>query len=93
MALKGRSRVVGIKHAKTQYLAIPAELVADSQYPLSQGEEVDIVIIPEVRKIEIIGTGTFMTKSSDPVEKKIKSTEAARKAWETIRSRKRAKRT
>ena len=53
MALKARSKIVQNPHAKTQQLAIPAFLVADSQYPFKAGDEVEIELVPSAKRLII----------------------------------------
>lgn len=54
MALKGKTKLVQSKHAKTQYMAIPAAIVGDSQYPFEKDEEVEITVEPNRRRITIV---------------------------------------
>ena len=54
MVLKGRSKIIQSRHARTQYITIPAVMVADSQYPFNGTEEVEIRVDPENKRISIV---------------------------------------
>jgi len=53
MVLEEETKIVQSRNARTQYIVIPADMVADSQYPFKAGERVRIVIDP-YRKMMII---------------------------------------
>ena len=53
MALRGRTRIIQGKRSRTQYITISAVITQDSQYPFQSGEEVEIVVDPKAKKIEI----------------------------------------
>jgi len=53
MVLVAKTKIVQSRNARTQYIVIPADMVADSQYPFVGGEEVEIVVIPSEVKLEI----------------------------------------
>jgi len=55
MALIGKTKLVQSKHAKTQYVTIPATIVGDSQYPFKKDEDVEIIVDPD-RKLLMIAT-------------------------------------
>lgn len=76
MVLKAVTKIIQSPNSNTQYLAIPADMVKDSQYPFSPSEEVEICIIPGAKKVELIGTG---------IKAPSKSSDAAKKAGETRR--------
>jgi len=44
MVLKGKSKIIESKYAKTQYLIIPSAITRDSQYPFKHGDQVEIII-------------------------------------------------
>jgi len=54
MVLKGKTKIIQSRHAKTQYVTIPAMMVADSQYPFNSSEEVEIIVDPENKRISIV---------------------------------------
>jgi len=51
MALQGRVKIKQSKNAHTQYLVIPSAIVRDSQYPFKKDEEVEILVVPNERRI------------------------------------------
>jgi len=53
MVLEEETKIVQSRNARTQYIIIPADMVADSQYPFKAGERVRITIDP-YRKMMII---------------------------------------
>ena len=63
MGLKGTGKILQSGHARTQYIAIPADIVSDSQYPLKDGEQVLISLNPE-RKELIVSSGAKGTDVS-----------------------------
>lgn len=54
MVLKGKTKIIQSRHARTQYVTIPAMMVADSQYPFNGSEEVEIIVDPENKRISIV---------------------------------------
>ena len=54
MVLKGKTKIIRSRHARTQYITIPAMMVADSQYPFNGTEDVEITVDPKNKKISII---------------------------------------
>ena len=48
MILKERTRIL---NAKTQYITIPSAMVSDSQYPFEANDEVEIEIVPGMKKL------------------------------------------
>lgn len=54
MVLKGKVKIIQSRHARTQYITIPAMMVADSQYPFNGSEEVEITVDPENKRISIV---------------------------------------
>lgn len=54
--LKGKTKIIQSQHAKTQYITIPAMIVADSQYPFNGSEEVEITVDPDNKRIYIVAT-------------------------------------
>ncbi|MCD5401662.1 hypothetical protein LR013_03630 [candidate division NPL-UPA2 bacterium] len=75
MALKGRTKLVQSKHAKTQYVAIPATIVADSQYPFKKEEDVEIIIDPDHKILMIATKGTSIEISGNKISVKGKKGE------------------
>jgi hypothetical protein len=55
MVLEEETRIVQSRNARTQYIVIPADMVADSQYPFKAGEKVRITVDP-YRKMIIISS-------------------------------------
>ncbi len=53
MVLEEETKLVQSRNARTQYIIIPADMVADSQYPFKAGERIRITIDP-YRKMMII---------------------------------------
>jgi|GEM_PF-1031336 len=53
MVLETEAKIVQSKNARTQYIVIPADMVADSQYPFKANERIRIIIDP-YRKMMII---------------------------------------
>lgn len=51
--LRTTSRIAKSTKGNTHYLTIPADLVIDSQYPFQDGEEVEIIIDPQGKKLEV----------------------------------------
>ena len=51
--LKGKTKIIQSQHARTQYITIPAVMVADSQYPFNGSEEVEITIDAKNKRILI----------------------------------------
>ena len=45
MALKVRTTIYSVTHAKTQYLTLSSVLTQDSAYPFKVGEQVEISIV------------------------------------------------
>jgi len=68
MVLKGKAKIVQSKHARTQYVAIPATIVADSQYPFTTSQEVEITVDPERKKIEIVAASATSTSAEESSE-------------------------
>lgn len=72
MVLVAKTKIVQSRNARTQYIIIPADMVADSQYPFSGGGEVEIIVIPSEARLEIrkVGAENFLEKSGlkDPSE-------------------------
>jgi hypothetical protein len=62
MVLVAKTKIVQSRNARTQYIIIPADMVADSQYPFSGGGEVEIIVIPSEAKLEIrkVGAENFL---------------------------------
>jgi len=58
MVLRAVTKIIQSPNSSTQYLTIPADVVKDSQYPFSANEEVEIHVIPEAEKIELVRVGT-----------------------------------
>lgn len=54
MSLKGTGKIVQSGHARTQYVAIPADIVSDSQYPFKSGDQVSISL--DIKKRQLIVT-------------------------------------
>lgn len=52
MVLEGKTKVTKSTTSYTQYITIPSAIVRDSQYPFTDGEEVEIYVDPNGR-IEI----------------------------------------
>lgn len=52
MGLKGTGKIVQSGHARTQYVAIPADIVSDSQYPFKSGDQVSISL--DAKKKQLI---------------------------------------
>ena len=53
VVLKVRTRILQSRNAKTQYVTIPADMVADSQYPFKAGDIVEVEIIPGARRLTV----------------------------------------
>lgn len=53
MVLEAETKIVQSKNARTQYIVIPADMVADSQYPFKANERIRLIIDP-YRKMIII---------------------------------------
>lgn len=53
MVLNAKSKLIRSPNSHTHYLTVPAAMVRDSQYPFRDGEEVELVVVPNLRKIEI----------------------------------------
>jgi hypothetical protein len=51
LTLKAEVRVVQIKDAKTQYLAIPSAVVQDSLYPFHENDILDLEIHPNEKRM------------------------------------------
>lgn len=68
MVLKGKTKITQSRHARTQYVTIPATIVADSQYPFTTSQEVEIKVDPERRKIEIVAASTVSTSAEESSE-------------------------
>lgn len=47
------SRIVKSQKSNTHYLTIPADMVVDSQYPFQDGDEVEIIINPKTKTLEV----------------------------------------
>ena len=56
MVLEKETKIVQSRNARTQYIVIPADMVADSQYPFKAGERVRITVDPYRRMIIIRST-------------------------------------
>ncbi|MEM3526304.1 MAG: hypothetical protein QXV37_02720 [Candidatus Jordarchaeaceae archaeon] len=53
MVLETEAKIIQSKNARTQYIVIPADMVADSQYLFKANERIRITIDP-YRKIMIV---------------------------------------
>jgi len=53
MVLKSKTKITTSKNSYTQYITIPSWIARDSQYPFKGGEEVEIIVDPTTKKIEI----------------------------------------
>lgn len=53
MALYTETRILQSPKSRTQYVTIPATIVADSQYPFTGNEEIELYVDPE-KKIMIL---------------------------------------
>jgi len=56
MVLEKETKIIQSRNARTQYIVIPADMVADSQYPFKAGERVRITVDPYRRMIIIRST-------------------------------------
>jgi len=54
MTLRKKTKIVQSKNANTQYIVIPSALVADSQYPFRNGDEIEIIVDPIEKRIIIV---------------------------------------
>ena len=57
MVLKAETKILRNPNAYTHYITIPSRMVNDSQYPFKDGEKVELVLIPNEGKLEIIKKG------------------------------------
>jgi hypothetical protein len=57
MVLTAITKIIQSTNSSTQYVTIPADVVKDSQYPFSVNEEVEIQVIPDAKKILLVGIG------------------------------------
>jgi len=53
MALYAETRILQSPKSRTQYITIPATIVADSQYPFVGNEEIELYVDPN-KKIMIL---------------------------------------
>ncbi len=63
--IEGRKKIIQSRNARTQYIVIPADIVADSQYPFKAGERIRICVDP-FRKMLIITSAETSTIKVSP---------------------------
>ena len=53
MVLKIKAKVIQSPNSHTHYIAIKAAMTQDSQYPFKHGDEVEIEVFPDERRLEV----------------------------------------
>lgn len=73
MVLKAKSKFLKNRNSWTYYLAIPADVVKDSQFPFKPDEEVDIEVKTADRTLVVYGNDYKIKKKAAELKQKLQS--------------------